>query len=202
MSARDPAQIIEIVEESLASLTHYADVRIAFDVSRVLDISLDGGFVLSEHAVETPYVKDYDAIDEGPARWVAMFDVSNWGVLAARIDGRRVGGATLAYATAGLDILEGRRDLAALWDIRVSPEARGHGVGSALFRAAEAWAAARGCRQLKIETQNVNVPACRFYARQGCALVSIDPVAYPDLPDEVQMIWRKHLSSAVPRTVG
>ena len=163
MSTRNPAQGIEIVEESLASLAQYADVRIAFDVTRVLDISHDGEFVLTERVLESPYVKDYDLIErERPARWTPMFDVSN------------------------------------RWDIRVSPEIRGHGVGSALFRAAEAWAAARGCGQLTIETQNVNVPACRFYARQGCSLVSIDPVAYPELPDEVQMIWRKHLGNALP----
>lgn len=199
MSTRNPAQGIEIVEESLASLAQYADVRIAFDVTRVLDISHDGEFVLTERVLESPYVKDYDLIErERPARWASMFDVSNWCILAARTGGRRIGGATLAFDSAGLDILEGRRDLAALWDIRVSPEIRGHGVGSALFRAAEAWAAARGCGQLTIETQNVNVPACRFYARQGCSLVSIDPVAYPELPDEVQMIWRKHLGNALP----
>ena len=199
MSTRTPAQGIEIAEESLASLAQYADVRIAFDVTRVLDISHTGEFVLTERVLECPYVKDYDLIErERPARWASTFDVSNWGVLAARTDGRRVGGATLAFDTAGLDILGGRRDLAALWDIRVSPDMRGRGVGNALFRAAEAWAAARGCRQLTIETQNVNVPACRFYARQGCSLVSIDPVAYPDFPDEVQMIWRKYLGCALP----
>ena len=199
MSTRNPAQGIEIVEESLASLAHYADVRSAFEVTRVLDISRDGLFVVSERVLECPYVKDYDLIKrERPARWASMFDVSNWGVLAARTDGRRVGGATLAFDSAGLDILDGRRDLAALWDIRVSPEMRGRGVGCALFRAAETWAAARACRQLTIETQNVNVPACRFYARQGCSLVSMDPVAYPEFPDEVQMIWRKHLGNALP----
>jgi hypothetical protein len=40
-----------------------------------------------------------------------------------------------------------------------------------------------------VETQNINVPACRFYARQGCVLGAIHPDAYPDLPDEVQLLW-------------
>jgi GNAT superfamily N-acetyltransferase len=39
---------------------------------------------------------------------------------------------------------------------------RGLGIGAALFRAAERWAVARGARWLKVETQNVNVAACRF----------------------------------------
>ena len=47
---------------------------------------------------------------------------------------------------------------------------------------------------MKVETQNVNVPACRFYARQGCVLGAINRFAYPDLPDEVQLLWYKTLS--------
>jgi GNAT superfamily N-acetyltransferase len=86
-------------------------------------------------------------------------------------------------------MLVGRRDLAVLWDLRVAPAARRRGVGAALFRAAAAWAAARGCAQLKVETQNVNVPACRFYARQGCVLGAIDRFAYPGLPHEVRLLW-------------
>jgi hypothetical protein len=54
----------------------------------------------------------------------------------------------------------------------------------------------RGCRLLKIETQNVNVPACYFYRRMGCTLASIDSLAYPDLPDEVQLMWAKPVRTA------
>ncbi len=55
------------------------------------------------------------------------------------------------------------------------------------------WAAVRGYRQLKIETQNINVPACRFYAARGCTLGSIDRHAYPGLPNEVRLCWYKEL---------
>lgn len=102
----------------------------------------------------------------------------------------------IAFDTPGVEMLEGRRDLAVLWDIRVAPEARGQGVGAALFRAAEEWARARGCSQFKVETQNVNVAACRFYARQGCVLTAIDPSAYPGLPGQIQLLWYKDLSIA------
>lgn len=91
-------------------------------------------------------------------------------------------------------MLEGRTDLAVLWDIRVVPAARGQGVGSALFRAAESWAAANGCSRLKIETQNINVPACRFYARHGCVLEAAHRGIYPNLPDEIQRLWYKDLT--------
>ena len=58
---------------------------------------------------------------------------------------------------------------------------------------AEAWASREGARWLKIETQNVNVPACRFYARQGCSLGAAHRFAYPAFPDEVQLLWYKKL---------
>jgi GNAT superfamily N-acetyltransferase len=92
-------------------------------------------------------------------------------------------------------MLEGRRDLSVLWDIRVAPDARGRGVGSALFERVEAWALAQRCRQLRVETQNINVPACGFYARHGCELRAAHP-AYPDLPNEIQLLWYKDLRIA------
>jgi ribosomal protein S18 acetylase RimI-like enzyme len=91
----------------------------------------------------------------------------------------------------GLDMLEGRDDLVVLWDIRVSPNARRLGVGSALFRSLEAWARARSCRELQVETQNTNGAACRFYEHQGCRLKRVDRHAYSSLPGEVQLIWSK-----------
>jgi ribosomal protein S18 acetylase RimI-like enzyme len=190
---------VKISEEPLSALEEYGGVGIAFEVRSVLDVEVRegglGGFLLSERTLEVPYVKDYDAIEgEGPTKLAQHFDLSRWGVLLARADGRCVGGALVAFQTAAVTMLEGRNDLAAVWDIRVAPEARRHGVGSALFRAAEAWAIARGCRWLKVETQNNNVAACRFYARQGCVLGVIDRFAYPELPGEVQLLWYKRLS--------
>ena len=42
---------------------------------------------------------------------------------------------------------------------------------------------------MKIETQNVNIGACRFYAAQGCELRAIHPNASLELPEEVQLLW-------------
>jgi len=191
---------LEITEEPITAAVGLAHIPIAFQVESVLDLSPRdgglGGLILSERRLDIPYVKDYDTLEgEGPTQWSERFDVSNWGLIVARSDGALVGGAVVAFNTEGISMLEGRRDLAVLWDIRVSPEARGRGIGSALFRAVEAWAEARGCEQLKIETQNINVPACRFYAKQGCELGAIDRFAYQGLADEVQLFWYKTLSA-------
>jgi GNAT superfamily N-acetyltransferase len=91
-----------------------------------------------------------------------------------------------------VNLLEGRQDLAVLWDIRVRPDARGLGIGTALFRHAAAWARSKGCRQMKIETQNVNVPACRFYAHMGCELGMVHRFGYAAIPavaDEAMLFW-------------
>jgi GNAT superfamily N-acetyltransferase len=146
--------------------------------------------VLEERTLETPWIKDYDeAAGEGPTRWAKRGDVFHWGILAAYVDGRRVGGCVLAHKTDGVNKLEGRGDLVAMWDLRIHPDLRGKGIGSGLFTAAAAWARKRRCRELKVETQNINVPACRFYMRQGCRLDAINRHVYEDFPDEVELIW-------------
>jgi GNAT superfamily N-acetyltransferase len=83
--------------------------------------------------------------------------------------------------------------MAELWDLRVAPEARGIGIGHRLFHNAVEWARSRQCRVLKAETQNIPVPACRFYARQGCELGGINRRAYSDELEEVQMLWYREL---------
>jgi GNAT superfamily N-acetyltransferase len=192
---------LDVREEALTpiALAQHAAISVAFVVDRMLEVRpIDGGLggmSLTETAVTDPYLKDYDAIEgEGPAHWPECFDISNWGLICARRDGARAGGAVIAFRTAGLNMLGARADIAVLWDIRVSPAYRGAGIGSALFRAAGDWARARGCRWLTIETQNINAAACHFYQKMGCTLGAIDRFAYPGLPGEVQLLWWKALA--------
>ena len=185
---------IEIVEQSADLLHEYGAVPISFTVdSRYRVEAIDrglGGWRLTEERVAPPYVKDYDDVgDERPVRWSKRWDVSNWVFFAAVDRGARIGGAVVARNTPGAHMLEGRTDLAFLWDIRVHPDRRREGVGSRLFRHAVEWARASGCRYLKIETQNINVRACRFYASQGCHLRGIHHGVYKDNLDEVQLLW-------------
>ena len=149
---------VELSEVPITSVAELGRISISFTVDRVCDVlpAADGlgGFVLSERPIEAPYVKNYDGLPgEGPTQWANTFDISNWGFIRAQSTGGLVGGAVIAFRTANVDMLEGRRDLAVLWDIRVSPDVRGQGVGSALFRAVENWAAGKACRELKVETQ-------------------------------------------------
>ena len=183
---------VEIIEQSADSLPNYGEIPIAFTVHSRYRVAANdrarNGWRLTEEPVHPAYVKDYDAGGERPLRWRRR-DLSNWVILAALLEGGRVGGAVVARNTPGVDMLEGRDDLAVLWDLRVHPDQRRQGIGQRLFDYAAAWARAQGCRQLKIETQNINVPACRFYAKQGCHLGAVKPGAYPEYPDEIQLLW-------------
>ena len=180
--------------ESVAAIRR---IPITFRVESELRVEeLDGGLgglALREEQVGEPYVKDYDQYDdESPASWAERFDVSKWGFFLARDGNRPVGAVTIAFDTPGVNMLAGRRDLAVLWDIRVDPEYRRRGLGTMLFARAVEWARARNCRQLKIETQTINVPACRFYAKQGCRLGAIDRHGYagdPRVAHETMLLW-------------
>ena len=187
---------VDVEEERAPALAEYARVPIAFTVREVVDVvQFPSGretFVLQPRVVEQPYVKDYDD-NGGPEAWASRFDLSHWRFFAARVAGERVGGAAVVFRSPDVNMLRGRQDVALLWDIRVAPAVRGQGVGAALVAAVEAWSAAHGVEWLEVETQNVNVPACRFYAALGCELRVVLEDAYPQCPGEAQLLWYKAL---------
>ncbi|MGH7636801.1 MAG: GNAT family N-acetyltransferase, partial [Gemmatimonadaceae bacterium] len=76
------------------------------------------------------------------------------------------------------------------------PAARGRGIGTRLLQHAEAWARRRGARSLGVETQDINVPAYRFYVHSGFALVAAVRGAYPEYPDEVKLWLQKRIPTA------
>ena len=187
---------VRIREETVAELEQYRQVPIVFTVksqyrAELIDQGL-GGWSLIEEAVEPSYEKDYDEATP-PTRWHGHGDISNWVVFAAYDGSARVGGALVAWNTPSIHMFEGRTDLAVLWDIRIRQEYRRSGIGTRLFARSVEWAKLKGCSRLKIETQNINAPACRFYARMGCELRGIHHGVYPEYPEEVQFLWYLNL---------
>ena len=182
-------------------LAEYAEVPMVCTVDSMLAVEeIDGGLGglrLCERPVKIPYTKNYDAYgDGGPLNWPQRFDISQWRLWIARDGGQMVGGAAVAWKTCGIEMLAGGSDMAVLWDIRVRETSRRQGVGTALFRVATDWGKSKGCSLLKIETQNVNVGACRFYSKMGCVLGRIDRLAYrqcADLASEVMLVWHLEL---------
>lgn len=192
--------IVRVVEDDPASLAEYARIPIGFSVHEFFDEDALAALLRGHRAVATPlaepYWKDYDAHpDNRPTDWPRRFDLSRWTILAAYADGDRVGGAVVIVDDRQIELLRDGETHALLWDFRVAPAMRGRGVGSALVRRAEETAMRRGARILRVETQQINVAACRFYARLGFRLERVTRGAYPDLPNEMQLLWRNELDA-------
>jgi ribosomal protein S18 acetylase RimI-like enzyme len=90
--------------------------------------------------------------------------------LAAWVDGQVAG-----IAIAGAEIWNGTLWI---WEFHVAPAFQRMGVGRRLMDTLAQLARARGLRTLRVETQNTNVPAIRFYRSLGFHLEGIDVSFY------------------------
>lgn len=174
----------------------YDQIPMTVHVSAYYRIDKDnrglGGFTLVETPIE-PYIKDFCVgDDESITRWEKRWDISNWAFFMAFDGERPVGGATIVSRTIEINMLSGRDDLAVLWDIRVDDAYKHKGIGQALLDMSVNWSRQQGLVQMKIECQNNNIPAIKFYHKQGAILSSIDEYAYynePEYRHETQLIW-------------
>jgi GNAT superfamily N-acetyltransferase len=188
---------IRVIQETVSNIEAYESIGIGFEVrSRVcLDTLVSSKGMIIRETATNPWWKDYDDCPEDrptalPTRW----STANWAMFAAYVDSQRVGGVITARDTPGMNMLEGRTDVALIMDIRIAFAFRGMGIGRALFENALVWAQDHRCAELRVETQDVNVPACRFYAAMGCDLLSAEQNAYPN-SDETKLVWRIALPS-------
>ena len=185
---------IRVIGQPPSWLSEYAKIPIVFETRERMRVNgHPGSWTLEPEVLDAIVEKDYDVFDtERPAAW-SRFDLSHWQLFAAFEGDAVLGAAAVAMRTPELNLLEGRDDVALLFDIRILTGHRHRGIGSTLLRAAEQWAAARGARRMIIETQDTNPDACRFYARREYHLSAVNPGAYPELPHETQLIWSKSL---------
>lgn len=189
---------MEIREIGVDLLSSYAAIPDSFKVESEFRVELIdkglGGMRFVEEKI-TPYIKWDDQSDEKlkPESWPEHFDINKMGVFMAFKDSRPVGGAAvLIDVPAGMITHFEKEGTAVLWDIRVHPDDRRRGIGSMLFKQAVDWAKRKGCVYLKIETQNVNVPACRFYSKNGCVLGAIHRYGYASVANvahESMLLW-------------
>ena len=76
-------------------------------------------------------------------------------------------------------------------ELIVDTEFRGKGVGHALMTRAIAWAKQHNFPGLTLETQDNNVPACKFYEKCGFVLGGFDLYAFRNLSNasEIALYW-------------
>lgn len=185
--------INEVGRESLEEYKKIPMLKVVDSLYQLRELDNGLGGILFDEIPVARNVVDM-GLDADPLEWDQKFNITNWGFYIAYDGDKPVGAATLAYDTPEVRMLANRSDLAVLWDLRVDPEYQGRGLGTRLITLAVEWARERRCTQLKIETQNNNVAACKFYARQGCILGEINKFAYyGEEDDEVMLIWYKEL---------
>lgn len=170
------------------SVPQNVDVRSEY---RVTPVESGLGGLMMEEVPVPPCTKDLSQYERA-CEYEQQFDISTWRFYMAFDGETPVGALTLAGTTEGMHMLHGRTDACVLWDIRVADGYKHRGIGQRLFDMAAAHARQTGYRHMIIECQNNNVPACRFYRKQGAVLGKIDAYAYWDAPairSEVQLIW-------------
>jgi streptothricin acetyltransferase len=76
-------------------------------------------------------------------------------------------------------------------DIAVAKNWRQKGIGTELLKKAGEWARENNFIGLMLETQDVNLSACRFYARNNFVIGSVDNMLYSKFPaaNEKAIFW-------------
>lgn len=95
--------------------------------------------------------------------------------------------------------LAGQIDISKHWnayawidDFAVDAQFRRRGIGRAMMQKVVDWAKAKHLPGIMLETQDVNVPACRFYENFGFRLYGFDTYLYKGLnpnTDEIALYW-------------
>jgi ribosomal protein S18 acetylase RimI-like enzyme len=166
-------------------------IRPTYKATSILALEKSGtglelGWQLVEHALPQPFDKgalyDFDEIAQGDilARLERPDDTYQ---RVAEYNDQLVGLLDME--------LQPWNDTALLWNLMIDLDFRGQGLGRRLWHRALEFAREAEVRAIMIETQNNNVPACKFYARMGCQLVGMNEVYYANdgSQTEVALFW-------------
>ena len=152
----------------------------SFTVEAELRLTAEDGRIGYSVEPVTPYVKRYAPEILDAQVYIERPDHAAW---LAYVDGR-IAGQILVH--------ENWNRFAIIWDIAVDLPFRRQGVGRRLIAEAVAWARERGLPGVMLETQNINMPACRLYERCGFALGGFDACLYRGaMPGtrEIALFW-------------
>jgi ribosomal protein S18 acetylase RimI-like enzyme len=135
---------------------------------------------------KAPYVKKWN---DGPSDTLRRREMIGKGLSYGAFAGDRMVGVLVMERRTWNDTLH-------IEDLEVMPDWRGRGVGRLLMAKADGVARELGVRAISLETQNTNVPAVRFYRRNGYEIECVDMSLYTnsDAEDgEVAIIMKKKM---------
>ena len=128
-------------------------------------------------------VEPYEKIlDVDPEDYTTFIDNPQKVIFFADVDGKPAGQIKLVPWWNKFGYVE---------ELVVDPEFRGQGVGHALMARAIEWAKGQNLPGLTLETQDNNVPACKFYEKCGFVLGGFDLFAFRNLANasEIALYW-------------
>jgi len=170
--------IREIDKDNLQDANHCDDT---FTVDSKLVIRVENGIIRYEVlSINEPYQKRY------------IFEEKDYSAYISNPD------KIVYFAYADVD-LAGQITISKHWnayawidDFAVDTRFRRRGVGRALMQKAVDWAREKNLPGIMLETQDVNIPACRFYENFGFKLRGFDTHLYKGLnpnTDEIALYW-------------
>lgn len=141
-------------------------------IGKIKPTFYNGKWTYTEELYEKPYIKEYqnDSYD-----CTAYIDNPDKTVFFAYSDTECVGQIVL------------KRDwneYAFIEDICVAGTIRGQGIGTSLIQTAIEWAKDSNLKGLALETQDNNLLACRFYAKCGFIIGSVNTMIYKNFNNE------------------
>jgi GNAT superfamily N-acetyltransferase len=127
-----------------------------------------------------PYTKNY-----GPrhAEWMEYDSNPNKMIFLAYVNVELAGEVRIAKHWNSYALLD---------DFVVEPKFRRQGVGSALIQRCIEWAKEHSFVGITLETQDINIPACKLYESCGFTLRGFDTHLYNGLNlfnDEIALFW-------------
>lgn len=120
----------------------------------------------------------FEVSDENPESWKSFIALDNFRMVGICHGQTSVAAMSLVHDNPSVRMLDGRKDMLLVWDLRVHPDHKGKGYGRALIEYAIREAETLGVNHLRIETQNTNPNAVDFYHAMGFELAQIREHAY------------------------
>jgi len=175
-----------IQADSEASLLQLGTLDYSLTVTEVAVPPFEGPRIETTRKV-SPFQKRYSLPSDG---YVSHLNSSESALFLCIEDGRLLGFVALSRIW---------NDLVQIDDIAVDTSVRGRGIGSALIAKAIAYASTPALIGIKAETQSINVPACRFYYKNGFALSGLDRHHYGLNVQEIALFWYLLPTNPSPR---